>query len=485
MTFNFNKAYSKTVNINNTLELISIIDWGDGTVTDFSKITDKYTSEYMAPSHTYSENKEYKCYIWSNDPTVVPGYAFDGLGDALTDIKIPYGVKIIGEFAFAGSYKNVRELELPDSVEKVDAYAFAGAGIEHIKFSKRLKEIEQSAFIANNLKEIILPEGLESLGSYSFGECNYATEIYVPRSVQSIPQDTFVLSTSTPELEKITIPFVGQDRSDTNSYFGFIFGAQDPLESHSLMVPASLKTIVVTEGNNGKLPSYAFNFCPHVESVELADSITSVEYYAFSDCYKLHSIKFSNNIQVIGEGAFVNCSSLEHVVLPAKLESLHSVAFNSCSNLNSIKFGNSVQQINNATFADCQSLKEVVLPESLSSVAGNAFSQCTALEKLTIEGTQTVMDEHESPFYGCTSIQKIIVPIEALDTYKNMTALAEYKDKIVAIVDTNHIVNNEDSAPVSWAPDTKSAGSSFTWNFNFKLKPKHLYSFIVTCPSGE
>ena len=73
----------------------------------------------------------------------------------------------------------------------------------------------------------------------------------------------------------------------------------------------------------------------------MPDSMKRIEEHAFDCCYKLESIHFpvASSLEVIGEGAFYNCSSLRGVLnLPDSLKRIEKGAFDRCSKLESIHF---------------------------------------------------------------------------------------------------------------------------------------------------
>lgn len=56
----------------------------------------------------------------------------------------------------------------------------------------------------------------------------------------------------------------------------------------------------------------------NLTSVTISDSVTSIGYYAFSDCEGLTSVMIGNGVTSIGEDAFYGCSSLTSVTFLGK-----------------------------------------------------------------------------------------------------------------------------------------------------------------------
>jgi hypothetical protein len=90
-------------------------------------------------------------------------------------------VQIIGQNAFSGN-NNLSEITIPDSVTKINKGAFSNCGIKNIKWGNGLLVIGEEAFRSNKLTELILPEGLIYVDSYSFDN-NLINTIVIPSSL--------------------------------------------------------------------------------------------------------------------------------------------------------------------------------------------------------------------------------------------------------------------------------------------------------------
>lgn len=136
-------------------------------------------------------------------------------------ISIPRDTKKIknAAFQFAGSDKQIVEASFNEGLEEIGEYAFQYQSIKIIKTPSTLKIIgdyafnyqgTQAAYGTNVLEEIILNEGLISIGDYAFSTPRGGTRIlYIPDSVQAIGQDAFAI----PTLEAVSAP-AGLDLKD-------------------------------------------------------------------------------------------------------------------------------------------------------------------------------------------------------------------------------------------------------------------------------
>ncbi|QKX37165.1 leucine-rich repeat domain-containing protein [Metamycoplasma hominis] len=107
-----------------------------------------------------------------------------------TKVTIPGSVKEIGESAFFGC-ENLKEVILNEGLEKIGAGVFLNTNIESITIPGSVKEIGESAFFGcENLKEVILNEGLEKIGASAFPNTNIES-ITIPGSVKEIGKGAF------------------------------------------------------------------------------------------------------------------------------------------------------------------------------------------------------------------------------------------------------------------------------------------------------
>ena len=66
-----------------------------------------------------------------------------------------------------------------------------------------------------------------------------------------------------------------------------------------------------------------------VKQVVVADGVTTIGDYAFSDCHSLTSVTIPNSVTTIGSYAFL-CASLTSVTIPNSVTTIGGGAFQSC-----------------------------------------------------------------------------------------------------------------------------------------------------------
>ena len=164
--------------------------WGyTGTVTQVEP--GAFGGETALQSLTLPEGIEY---IGSN--------AFNNSG--LEEIVLPETLVEIDQFAF--SKTRLTEVVIPGSVELLGASAFegksnGGSPLEKVVFEgNKIRELELRTFsYCDRLKEIALPEGLESIGYNAFDGCSALERIDIPASVTYVGEAAFVYCTGLKE----------------------------------------------------------------------------------------------------------------------------------------------------------------------------------------------------------------------------------------------------------------------------------------------
>lgn len=121
-----------------------------------------------------------------------------------------------------------------------------------------------------------------------------------------------------------------------------------------------------------------------IESVEIPDTVTEIQDYAFAANRTLKSVKFSKNLKIIGPSAFFLCQNLESVELPASLKEISDHAF-SAAGLKSVTIPESktLTKLDQFVFYQCQQLTEVTIPATITDIAKNTFNDCP--NKITIK----------------------------------------------------------------------------------------------------
>ncbi len=198
--------------------------------------------------------------------------------------------------------------------------------------------ISNAVFRFHQMRELILPEGLQCIIDYACEECKQLEKIRFPQSLQEI---------------------------------GF----------HAFSECVSLKQVQLPDKLR-KIESDAFNGSG-LEEIFLPLSVKSYS-GAFSGCKKLRKAVIEKGIKRVDESAFSGCVSLTKVVLPKGLTEIKSYAFFGCVSLESIVIPETVTKIGANAFKDCKNLKSINIPQGLQKLGRDAFKGCDSLPPLEL-----------------------------------------------------------------------------------------------------
>ncbi len=147
----------------------------------------------------------------------------------------------------------------------------------------------------------------------------------------------------------------------------------------------------------------AFYNCNYITKVEVPETVTKIDRYAFYGCSSLANISLHEGIQYIGDYAFTCCSSLIKMTIPSTVTNNGRYWFNSCNKLDTITFAEGIKKIPSGV--GFSPVKKIVLPSSATEISDSAFYYCNNLEEINIpNGVETL---GSSAFSGCTKLKKV------------------------------------------------------------------------------
>lgn len=232
----------------------------------------------------------------------------------------------IGQNAF--SDKQLRKVTIPKTIKRVREWSFSRCGAT-INLAK------ESSF--------------EFLGNYCFSGCYGVTKLKVDGTIEGYLSDFYDLVSiegnySFKEGNYVTLSGDSKLRSinleTANKFIYDCFSGCVSLE-------------IITVGDNIASHNYAYTLrtsCPHLKTIIIGDSATSIGDHAFRECTSLTTVIVGDNVVNIGNEAFYKCSSLTEIVLGEKLQSIGYNAFRECSSLTELTIGRSVVSVGSYAF---------------------------------------------------------------------------------------------------------------------------------------
>ena len=131
-----------------------------------------------------------------------------------------------------------------------------------------------------------------------------------------------------------------------------------------------------------KIERMAFSECTNLRRL-IMPGVKEVEQQAFGDCYALTDVE-CDKLEIIRLWAFSACTSLRSINLPsARIVEEHT--FNYCGALTDVKFGRNLERIEESAFIGCTSLERITIPLKDGIFTDeNIFQECGKLKRVDL-----------------------------------------------------------------------------------------------------
>ena len=179
------------------------------------------------------------------------------------------------------------------------------------------------------IRQVIIKDGITSIGDFAFSACSQMTSVTIPDSVTTIGWYAFFGCSSLPEI----------------------------------ILPSGIETIHYA----------AFCDCSNLTCFEIPECVTELG-AIISGCSSLTNITIPNSVTRIGQYAFHECTGLTSITIPGSVTEINDEAFDGCSNLKTVEISEGVTSIGFDAFYNCNSIQTVVLPRSVTTLCENIFS---------------------------------------------------------------------------------------------------------------
>lgn len=380
---------------------------------------------------------------------------FAPIGDnTITKVVIPEGVELIDRYAFA-NLTALEEVVLPKSLNKIQSYAFSNClklkkiNLENVKFINEyafnncpIEEVDFSSLVAlgNGAFAFDSEEVTAGSAGSQISATSVLKEVVLPQSAQSIGSRAFFNNVN---LARIT------------------FNASSvKLGGEAFRNCTSLRSAVV---NAPVIPSSAFEGCTQLRDVTLGRDVAVVGTAAFRNTkvrtFEVHPeneyfksegnclttkdgktliliapecYTFKNeNVTVVGEGALSGNTVITNIELPNVVEVMDS-AFAGCTSLKVLKLGK-LKHIGEGAFGYCVALEGTVgtsdfdtiqLDSTIKEIGGYAFTgtkitevDLSALANLTIG---------EGAFSDCLYLATVTIGDNAIISDGAFTVTLDY-----------------------------------------------------------
>lgn len=373
-------------------------------------------------------NKE--CEIYKSNSTIYYSAEIKGYSDSTAyEYAMDYGRKFTdletGETFIKGMCNDTISYTIKDNVITISGQ---GALENQSDYS--------SLFGSNTFTDVIIEEGITSIGSKVFSSYSGIKSVIISSTVEDISASAF---SNCDSIEKFTISPDNKNYSFEN---GFILNKDKTILVRCII----LDTETVIPDSVVSIGESAFEGCGNLKNIEIPTNVASIGKFAFAGCKNLDRITILNKKCEIFDERFTICSSFEKyyyddtysggafsgVICGYGDSTASDYAFNYGRIFMNIETGeitqkgkcgeNAVYEIKNGIlnitgngamfdspdFSNNSSITDAVVGEGIVSLGNSTFSECSSLRAVSLPSTLTAIGD--KAFYDCYNLDSIIIP---------------------------------------------------------------------------
>ena len=283
-----------------------------------------------------------------------------------------YDVNTISPFTYQNYYGDEISKQRPESifvnfeggVSKVSDYLFNGVTpIKSVTFKDNinLTEIGSHAFDGTSLTFLTLPDTVETLGEYAFGNINTLNSVNIPEKLTTADR-AFAGSKKLNELrnkiEGIRIPDGMFENTGLTTF----------------IVPSGIKEIGKYAFRNNKSIAISFDGPQEgFKDVILPVGLTKIDSRAFEST-DIGYYDIPDTVSEIGDGAFRFNPNLKSIKLPSELKALKGYLFEGNKGMKLLVIPNKVESIDTNAFVNMEGLENVYIPASVTNIGENLIA---------------------------------------------------------------------------------------------------------------
>lgn len=349
-------------------------------------------------------------------------YSFSGT--SIENVKVPSGVKTIGQSAFR-STKKIKKLTLPGNftlktLPGDDAAFTVAAQVENVVFNSPLRLNTTTMFCADNFvtdqrdtkyksirgiiyskdgksivrvpfgrKELTIEDGCEEfcLQSVLYASADYEgdseyscklSQIVIPASVKRVDKEKYPAKFVEPFQENCSVTIqTGQLNGDSIALLlsELKMKPEEILKQQNSFVFCDGEMYITKDG-------VLLVYTGKEEEITVPSYIKKIAPSAFSQIEKLNKVVLPEGLTEIGDFAFYRCH-MKEITLPSSVTKYGKACFGE-NDFTTVILPNNLKTISDQMFSYCEKLEKIVVPDSVENIGTNAFNGCEKLSSVDI-----------------------------------------------------------------------------------------------------
>lgn len=340
----------------------------------------------------------------------ITGYLGDRYAHRESTLTIPdmldgHPVRGIAGEAFKNKWA-LEQVILPEGVVSIGEDAFSGCcRLTGVSLPRSLTVIGEGAFAGCDLGPVEIPDSVVSIGANAFQDCDDLIFTVHPGSRgwnYAMEQDISTGPYGNGNFQYCLRP---DGAAEITGYSG---------REAAVMVPEALDGHPVE-----RIRKHAFAECDALTSVTISEGVRAIDDYAFRSCTGLTVIRIPATVECVGIGAFLRCKALTDIRVSPENPSYHAeggalyqteqkllMAYPSAAG--EVVLPQGVGGIAMQAFGLCRELESIILPGGLASIGNYAFNFCESLKQVHIpEGLKYVGN---FAFHHCSALEALELP---------------------------------------------------------------------------
>lgn len=359
---------------------------------------------------------------------------------------------------------------------------------------------------ASKITNVIIDDGVTSIGEYAFLNCKSLETLTIPGSVTSVGFCAFENCTSVTGItyngtikQLCEVSFNGENVELQSKVIhctdgDISYGISWTLEDGTLTISGLGQMLYYDDGGDNPWDDMR----DEIKTVIIKAGVKIIGYDTFGSCVNLTDVTIADTVTTIENGAFSGCKKLKSLNIPASVRSIGN-AFDGCTVMTDIYYGGSAAQWKDALWDNATSvcsftihctdevifpggscgdsakwalkdgtltisgtgemnyntryvpwhnnaetIKTVEIEDGITYIGSSAFLDCTNLENITIPSSVTGIGN--SVFDNCTSLTDITYT-GTIEQFRNMS-FGEYNNGLRSKV--IHCTDGDITYGISW-----------------------------------